>query len=136
MYFSITKALGYEASRIYRDKLASDELRIQFDGLANQLFNKEWKVSPSFSSPGFLYSTSRSKKHVGLVQVALPEWEKIMNKTVQQYGTGFHTSNNISKKTTTFLFNMCVCVQDEKTSRSILKCCRNYYIRWLGRIVF
>jgi hypothetical protein len=78
------QALGYEACRIYRDKLVSDEQRTQFDGLSNQLFNEEWKTSTQ-TSGGTLYTTYRSKKH-GLIPVTLSEWEKIVKKTLQQYG--------------------------------------------------
>lgn len=78
------QALGYEACRIYRDKLISDEQRIQFDGLCNQLFIEEWKVSPQ-TSGGLLYTSYRSKKQ-GLIPVSMSEWEKIMIKILQQYG--------------------------------------------------
>ena len=76
--------MAYEACRIYRDKLASDEQRIQFDGISNQLFTENWKISPQ-SVGGLIYSSYRSKKQ-GLIPLALTDWEKVMQKTLQQYG--------------------------------------------------
>ncbi|KAI9564905.1 hypothetical protein GHT06_008646 [Daphnia sinensis] len=81
---AVIMTLGYEACRIYRDKLVTNEQRTQFDGLLNQLFNEEWKMSP-LTPGGLLFTTCRSKKQ-GLVPVTLSEWDKIMRKTLEQYG--------------------------------------------------
>jgi len=97
----LLEAWRHEASRIFRDRLVGTDSQTRFDGLANGVLRKDWKVVPDlrdiyFTAVGSVPSPGQSMRMLN--RMARKDFELV----VQQ---GLMTYERVAKELNMFLFS-------------------------------